>query len=45
MKGNKILLIVALILAILAAIPLPAYGFSLLAASLACYLGSLLADG
>ncbi len=42
MKGNRILLLVALILAILAAIPLPTYGISLGWTAFAFYLGSLL---
>jgi hypothetical protein len=45
MKVKTILLMIALFLAILAAAGVPTYGVNLLAASFACFLGSLLADG
>ena len=45
MTGNNILLIIALILAILAAIPLPTYGVSLGWAAFAFFIASLLVSG
>jgi hypothetical protein len=45
MTGNHILLIISLILAILAAIPLPTYGVSLGWAAFAFFIASLLVAG
>ncbi len=45
MTGNHILLIISLILAILAAIPLPTYGVSLGWAAFAFFIASLLVSG
>ena len=45
MTGNNILLIISLILAILAAIPLPTYGVSLGWAAFAFFIASLLVAG